>query len=292
MLVDFVRFQASDGVELYGWLTDVPGDTAVIHIHGMSGNGYEHIFLDRLHESYAELGISFFPIDSRGRGVISVFQKGKGTNRWGDGQKKAGSCYEIFEESTADIQGAIDFLKTRGKSRFILQGHSMGATKIVNYVLIKSSPQVVGLILLAPTDMVGWAETDPKHPQYLKRAHKLLKEGKPEELVSSSCWLDETPLSAQTYPAICEADTPADIYGNRKDGALLSRVALPMIIIYGDQDLGVIDVDGNASIWLKRVRPITHKNTQIAIIKGAPHSFRSYEEELAKLVRGFIRSKI
>ena len=91
MKVDFVRFEASDGVELQGWLSECAGDTAVLHIHGMSGNGYENRFLDYLRETCVKNGITFFSIDTRGRGVISDFQQG-------DKSVRGGSCYEIFEE--------------------------------------------------------------------------------------------------------------------------------------------------------------------------------------------------
>ena len=39
MKLDFVRFKASDDVELQGWINHVDSDTVVLHIHGMSGNG-------------------------------------------------------------------------------------------------------------------------------------------------------------------------------------------------------------------------------------------------------------
>ena len=40
--VEFTRFKASDGVELQGWLSGGDKEIAVVHIHGMSGNGYEN----------------------------------------------------------------------------------------------------------------------------------------------------------------------------------------------------------------------------------------------------------
>ena len=121
--VDFTRFKASDGVELQGWLSNVNSDIAVVHIHGMSGNGYENYFLDNLRETYSKNEISFFTIDTRGRGIISSFWQGNKTDSWGGGTKLGGSCFEIFAESLDDIQGTIDYLKTLGKYKFILQGH-------------------------------------------------------------------------------------------------------------------------------------------------------------------------
>lgn len=281
MLVDFVRFNATDNVELQGWLNNENSDIAVIHLHGMSGNGYENYFLDNLRQTYAEKGISLFTIDSRGRGIISDF-------RQNDGWKHAGSCFEIFSESVHDIQGAINYLKTLGKTRFILQGHSLGCTKVVNFALTQDISGIEKVVLLAPTDMAGWANTEPKHQEYLAKAKQLIAENKGEELVDAECWLDKTPISAQTYPTLCEAGSSADIYGEREGGALLGKVSLPMLIPYGTADIGITQIDGTMGKWLERVEKIKNKNTQIAVIDDASHGFKGFEGELAEVVGNFV----
>lgn len=288
MTTDFTRFKATDGVELQGWLNNADGDIAVIHVHGMSGNGYENYFLDNLVNAYTDMGVSLFTFDNRGRGIISWFRSGGDTDAWGDGEKKGGSCFEIFEESVHDIQGAIDFAKSKGKTKFILQGHSLGCTKVVNYLLTSSSDNIIGVVLLAPTDMSGWANTDPLHKQYLAKAHDLITQGKPTELVSSACWLDHTPLSAQTYPSICEDGTPVDIYGTREGGALLGKVQQPMVIIYGDKDIGITEIDGDINAWKQRVEPLVNSATRIETIAGASHSYAGYENTLAKIAARYI----
>jgi len=136
MNLEFVRFKATDGVELQGWLDKQSSELAVLHIHGMGGNGYENYFLDNMRNMYKQLNISFFSIDNRGRGIISDFRQG---SSW----KHAGSCFEIFEESVYDISGAIEFLKSQGITRIILQGHSIGCSKIVNYV-VEKKPENIG----------------------------------------------------------------------------------------------------------------------------------------------------
>jgi pimeloyl-ACP methyl ester carboxylesterase len=246
----------------------------------MSGNGYENSFLDSLRAMYSDADITFFAIDTRGRGIISDFKQGEGS-------KHAGSCFELFEESVYDIKGALEYLRSVGKTKFIIQGHSLGCTKAVNYLLSHDSTDVVKVILLAPTDMSGWANTEPKHQEYLLKAKQLNAEEKGEELVAAQCWLDHTPLSAQTYPTICEAGSSADIYGSRDDGALLGKVEQPMLIAYGDDDIGILRIDGSMDKWLERVRPIISQATSVAVVKGAPHSFSGYETQLTELVSRF-----
>lgn len=219
---------------------------------------------------YSRLSISFFTLDTRGRGIVSDF-------RQNDGRKHAGSCFEIFDESAHDIQGAIDYLKSIGKTKFVLQGHSLGCTKVVNYLISKNPGEIEKVILLAPTDMVGWANTDPNNEEYLSKATLLISEGKGEELVSAECWLDKTPISAQTYATICKRSSLADIYGDREGGSLLSRVSSPMLIIYGTEDIGITKIDGSIDAWLVKVNQIKNSNTETSVIDGASHGFRGYE---------------
>lgn len=282
MKVEFVRFKATDGVELQGWLNRAKSNRAVLHIHGMSGNGYENSFLDDLRSMYRDLDISFFSIDTRGRGIISEF-------RQVDSTKLGGSCFEIFEESVYDIDGAVHYLKSIGINEIILQGHSLGCTKVVHYMLSSQADRVVvKLILIAPTDMVRWAELDERHEQYLSKAKKFMIDGSGEELVGSQCWMDKTPLSAQTYPTICEAGSNADIFGEREGGALINRIQHKNLIVYGSEDIGITRIDGTIESWKKRVDPLVNKNTRISTIEGAGHSFVGYEQELSKHIETFL----
>lgn len=291
MKVDFVRFNTPDNIELRGWLSNEPGETAVIHIHGMSGNGYENHFLDNLREMFVKNGLSFFTIDTRGSGIINSFCKGINQNSWGGETKLGGSCYEIFEESEQDIQGAIDYLKTLGKTKFTLMGHSLGGSKVVNFLSRNDHPEIIAAILLAPTDMVGWANTDLNNESYLNKAKELLVQKKGEKLVGAQCWLDETPLSAQTYPTISEIGSPVDIYGRGRRSPL-ETIKIPMIITYGDSDIGITKIDGTIDKWLERAEKIKNDNTQISIIKGASHSFAGKEKELASILESFLSENI
>lgn len=277
MKVDFIRFKATDQVELQGWFQNEPGDTAVVHIHGMSGNGYENYFLDDLREMYASHGFSFFSFDNRGRGTFTDFRQNQGT-------KQGGSCFELVRESIHDIQGAINYLKSQGKSKFILQGHSLGCAKVVHYLENHSTEEITQVILIAPTDMVRWGEADSNHKDYLARAKKMVEEGKGDELVESRIWVQKTPISAKTYISLCDPGGDADIYGNRAEGAWISKISIPMLMVYGDQDTGVQKTDGSAENWQKRVAEIKNPQTKVSIISGAQHGFKGMEENLAKII--------
>ena len=289
MKLDFIRFETPDHIELQGWLSNTDGDLAVIHMHGMSGNGYENAFIDTLHETYNTRGISFFAIDNRGRGVISSFWQKEELSRWGECTKLGGSCFEIFDECVHDINGAINYLKSIGKTRFILQGHSLGCTKVVHYMNTQATDNIDKVILLAPTDMVAWAGRDKNHETNVEKARKLIAENKPTALVGAQCWPDETPLSAQTYLSICVANTSADMYGERENGASLGSVNKPMLVVYGSDDIGIKEIYGSIDDWKVRAEAIIDKDTtRIATIEGASHSFKHFEKQLSDAIENFV----
>lgn len=289
MKVDFNRFPAADGVELQGWYSDVPGSTAVIHVHGKAGNGYENRFLDTLYRRYGELGVAFFTFDNRGRGVESYFPQNYPSTPQSEDTKRGGSCYELFDESTHDIQGAVDFVKCQGITRVVLQGHSLGGPKVVNYLLNQPDAAVISAILLAPTDMAGWAAKDPEHEANLGHAHTLLAAGQGETVLGTHIGLDKDEISAQAYIGMYEAGTPVDIYGDREGGPLLGQLALRTLIVYGSQDVGITEIDGTVDHWLERVATFRNENTRVEIIDRASHSFKGYENQLADVTGAFVQ---
>ncbi|HSW90474.1 MAG TPA: hypothetical protein VLF64_00585 [Candidatus Saccharimonadales bacterium] len=132
MKVNFERFRATDGIELQGWHSepvDQAGtDLAALHVHGFAGDGHTNTFLDSLHQAYPDAESSFFSFDTRGSGIIGW------SNKNGE-PVTIGSCYEVFPDGIHDIQGAARVVEARGARRLIVEGHSLGASKVIDYCL-------------------------------------------------------------------------------------------------------------------------------------------------------------
>lgn len=280
MTVDFIRFHTIEGVELQGWFNDVPGDLAVIHVHGMSGNGYENRFIDSLRGMCTVNNISFFSFDNRGRGVLSTFRKD-------NGYVLGGSCFEVFEDSEQDILAAIMFLQSKGKNKFILQGHSLGCSKVVNFVLQTKHINIEKLVLLAPTNMVAWARLDANHEKYLAMARKNVKNGKLLDVIGWDCWQDKTPFSSQSYLSLCDSSL-VDLYGDISSSGLFSKITFPTLICYGDRDIGITHIYQTAENWFLKINKLKNENISVSIIQNADHGFYKYENVLATIIRDFI----
>ena len=149
-----VRFDTDDGLRLSGLLNDVGSDTTVIHVHGFGGNFYENTFVDVMRDAYAIANLNFLAFNNRGHGsYVEAYQNGA--------MAYVGAAVEDFEDCLLDIGAAVRFAQTVG-SRVVLQGHCMGAHKIMHYARRVDSS--VELILLAPCDMYR-AQAEYIHPE-------------------------------------------------------------------------------------------------------------------------------
>jgi len=149
------------------------------------------------------------------------------------------------------------------------------------------------IILLAPTDMIAWANSDPDHEMNLIKAKQLLSEGRGEELVGAQCWpLDKTPLSAQSYLSKSEVGAAVDIYGVYDENqAPISKIAQPMLIPYGTDDIGITHPFGNMDTFREKLSKIKNPMTELATIQGSSHSFQGFEKRSDKRSRRVCRSK-
>jgi fermentation-respiration switch protein FrsA (DUF1100 family) len=127
-----IRFAASDGTMLHGWLIPAPGaKVTLLWCHGNAGNISHRV--DNAKYLHRLLKINVFIFDYRGYGA------------------SAGSMGDLSEESTySDAEGALAFLRGRpelASTRLVYFGRSLGAAIAVE--LAKRHPPA-GLILETP----------------------------------------------------------------------------------------------------------------------------------------------
>ena len=128
MRQELIRINSIDGIEQPGILytPDKETDKIVIHVHGLNGNFYENRFLDILAKSYTDKGHAFLTFNNRGCGFITELIKGNDFT-------VIGGCLEKFTDCLFDIEGVINWVKSRGYHKIILEGHSYGCNKVLYY---------------------------------------------------------------------------------------------------------------------------------------------------------------
>ena len=127
MNVDLIDFDSADGVELNGMIYGNNKDKIVISVNGMSSNCFRKRER-KIAEEVEKIGFDFFFFNNRGselvKYAISKTEKGKA-------KFLAGTSYENPEDGLFDIVGAMRKVLELGYKNIILEGHSLGCTKIV-----------------------------------------------------------------------------------------------------------------------------------------------------------------
>jgi pimeloyl-ACP methyl ester carboxylesterase len=284
---NIVRVTAEDGLMLQGFVGGgEPTPMAVVHIHGSYGNFFENFFLDNMAEAFESMGMTFASIGTRGRDYYADY-KIKRDEKYES--VRIGGIGEVFQESQRDIAAWLSFLRDRGTSHFILQGHSLGAMKAVFYAKLHPK-DAAGLVLISPADTFG--------------RRRMSTKGRLESFVAVARALAAVdPAAMMPSGAYYEAITAANylgLYGQPEETAMFdySNPALMREAGLGDLDcpvLATFATEGEAVVHplpdcIAALRSAMRHPERLSteIIEGANHSYHFRERELTVAITGWL----
>ena len=281
MKQELIRMNSIDNIELPGILYSPNIDTKkiVIHVHGLAGNFYENRFIDTLAKSYTEKGIAFLTFNNRGREFITEFLKG-------DGYAVIGACYERFKDSILDIDGVVNWVKEKGYTEIIIEGHSYGCSKVLYYYDKKKDDSIKQIVLLAPCDTPGETMKFLSNEEYTKakeESERLVKENRESELIDFSV-MANSKISAGTfyYDFLPGGENDFIRYRTNEKSDILNNIDIPVLIIFGDEDECVLTESIDV---VKNYLTNNIKNVSINIIPGADHGYNVKYHELGEIIK-------
>ena len=286
---ELLKIETRDKLLLHGMFC--PGQSneiAIIHVHGSYGNFYENFFLDEMSENYNKSGISFLSVSTRGRDYYSDFKILK-ENKYES--IRIGGIREIFQDSVTDIASWIDFLKNKGFKKIILQGHSLGAMKVVYYIK-HADTKVNGLILLSPPDNIGLQKSDNgnKYDEYKQIAHDLSQKDL-NSLMPKEAYYD-TITSTSFFSLLTEEDTGMFTYSDielmKKAG--MSSIAIPTLVTFATNNEAIVNPIDICIDSLKKSIP-DENLIQFSIIENANHNYHFKEKELTLVLLNWVVDK-
>jgi pimeloyl-ACP methyl ester carboxylesterase len=300
---EFCRVRTEDGLELQGFyvegsqksdtrtlkseVTGIGPRAAVLHVHGWDGNFYENRFIDYAAQTCTRLGLGFLSGNNRGHDYIAdLLRPARGD------YVQVGGIYEKLADCVKDIGAWLDFLTRRGVKRVVLQGHSLGATKVTHYLTKTRDPRVAGLILLSPADGLGWIrrKLGRGFPGVLRYARRLVRQGRSTELLPSRLY--DSPISARTF---VDAFGPRSLTGmfnmsrtDRQQFPELAAVNVPVLLAVGTIEEYFV---GTAQGFVERVAACLKNCPSFTgiVIKGAPHNYLGCETRLAAVLGRWLR---
>lgn len=286
-----------DNLRLMG--THYPGrSTCVLEVHGMSGNFIENYYAHVLGEKLAAAGFGFMYGHNRGYCHMNgIPAKPIRPENNGYSSTRLGAMYELFEDCPKDISAWIAKVKELGYSKIILLGHSLGCNKTIYYMYKHQDPDVSGVILASPPDMVGLVELEryqPNHAELLKEAQQLVASGKPRQLLSSDIWDGEYILSAQTYLSLFQEGGPADNLPVNRNPEVFEQLAIikqPILGIMGvHDDIEIRNLHDDMA--LIKSKATACKDFEVRFVNGANHDYQNREEEFADTVLSWAKEKM
>ncbi len=286
MSIELIKIQATDGVTLDGYLNKCNEKTnkTIIQIHGMTSNCFRYRE-SRIQEEVKKIGFDTLCFNNRGSEVARLI---KGNDNI---VKLAGSAYEEISECYYDICGAIEYALKSGYNELVLQGHSLGSTKIVytyNKLLEEKHPfvgHIKALILLSLVDL-------PMVVNYYGKKYINLAEEKKNNHDENFIMQAEAfpyPLSAKTFLRYAKNNSDIDFakFGNENDNLeVLNKFKVPLFFRWGTvNEILTLEVEKQVDFIKRKI-----KNDYIdaSFIEGANHSYYGKEKELAEEIAAFL----
>lgn len=280
MNVNFVKVKTDDGIELHGVVSGkITDSTVILHIHGLAGNFYENRFIWSMAKKYQSNNLSFISFNNRGHDYIADVLKE-------DGGKisflRKGGAHDHFEDCIKDIDAWLKFAKDNNAKKIILQGHSVGAAKVIYYYISTFDPNISGLVLISPSDDISWGkdELGDKFKLIIDLAKKMINEGKEGDLIPYKSF--SYPMDAQTFLDTFEGKTPQSMFHFPttipKIAEKLGTIQLPIFITLGTVNEAY---SGEPKKYLENLKKLFKKSKiKMKIIEDAGHTYIGYEDKL------------
>jgi len=300
MKLELIEFPNTNNIFLPGLLYEPEkgSDKVLIYLHGngSSGGFYSVEVQNIFGKTLIDNRISYFTFTNTGGHLIQKFDKIT------DGENErvvAGVAYELIKDCISDIDGAVNFVKSRGYKHIYFIGASTGANKICVYDFYKEKNIVEKYILESGGDDSGLyysAVGDKKFMSALQMCEKQIKDGKGRNLVPK--YLYSTPISYQSLYDQINPDGDYNIFPfywqlngvqimKKTPWREIVKITRPILVIYGDQDeycyekvLDCVNLMKNAVTG--------KKNYKFEVVKDANHAFFGKRKELVEKVLKFL----
>ena len=288
MNAELIEFYAKDGVILNGYIMKNKNKTKtlLIEIHGMTSNCFkkrERVIAEAAKAAH----IDTICINTRGSEICRYIKNLKGD------KILAGTAFEDIEESYYDIVGTIEYALKLGYTSIYLQGHSLGATKIVySYIKmmennIKEINSIKGILLLSLVDIPD-VFRNCSCEKFLPFAEEKEKEGKMLTLMPEEAFIH--PISVKTYLKYTKYNKNIDFAQyNKKNYKFeeINRIKIPIFMRWGN-DKELVSMNTKELVKIMN-NAIKNKEIDINYIEGANHTYTNKEDVLAREIVNFMK---
>jgi predicted alpha/beta-fold hydrolase len=261
-------------------------DIGVLVVHGMSGNIIENFWGNVLGETLQQKDFGCVYSHNRGYNHLNDIATKDLNAQNAFKSVRVGAVYERFEDSVFDIDAWYHQMLDFGYQKIVLVGHSLGCNKVIHYIYKKNPPNLAGVILLSPPDMVANAKESGRSRVYdiqLAEAKSNLSAGQPRKLLTNPLW-GWYHLSSQTFLDMFVDGCPADnlpIMRNPSSFPELESIKVPIMALMGEYD-DIVVRSLHQDMDLLEAKSLEAKSFTKVFLTGASHTYDNRETELSQ----------
>jgi pimeloyl-ACP methyl ester carboxylesterase len=278
--MELVAFETGDRLRTDGLFVPPRGKFTVVHVHGKCGNFYQNDFIKSMLSIFEQAGIGFLTFNNRGHDCIAEgYRNGR--------VEYVGGSVERFMDCLNDISAAVAFARDYA-DHVIVQGHSNGAEKALQYALVQPDT-IDGIVLLSPSDSYEMQRLYRPQETPEDQARRLSAAGGAGEnmhLLPKDEYGIRTGDKEYSIPVTKESLLDL-LTGPAFNVLRLSRpwtaapVAMPTLVCLAEHD-PYLTVDPN--LMKTEVQRRLGDDVTLELVMGADHHFHGREESLVRAI--------
>jgi len=284
MKQELIEIITKDDISLMGMIFTPLEKSAktVIHIHGLADNFYQRKFVRELAKMYTSIGYNFLTFNTRGHDYATIIIKENKSLR-------GGAYNELLEDSLIDIEAVIDYVKELGTNEIILEGHSLGCSKLINYYDEVKDSIIKKIILLAPSDGITKFRQIMKegYDYFYNMAKELNGTERENEVLCNPDFFPQS-FTAKVFIENFTEDGLADTFRYRDNNyvnQVLKSIKIPILIEVGTMDrMAFIAEQDDITPYWKR----NNDNYKLDFIIDADHEYIGCEGKLCDNVKNWL----
>lgn len=292
MNTEITTLETEDGIINDGFILRTSSKKILIATHGMGSNCFkerEKIIAKKVLEN----GIGFLGYNNRGSELVKNVRKNV------DGVVKkffAGTTYEDPKEGYFDIKAAVEKTVSLGYTDIYLQGHSLGATKVLyTYNKLKKENSellkyIKGVVLLSLIDIpkVLKIYLGENYEKMMNIAIQKENEKKILDLMPRESFIH--PISVKTFLEYSKYSKEIDFAQYSKkdyDYKELNNITVPLFMRWGCENEMI---EQNVQDLVNMIsQKLNNSKKDINYVSGADHGYTKKEDILANEIVEFLK---
>lgn len=275
-----IKLIQREGIELKGYYCENDKNSCVIGFAGLGGT-CDNMFC-AIADEVINSGLSFLFANTQASYKIRELKQ-----KLNDGSTKLvlrGGAYENYDNTIKDMIEWVEYIYNKGFKQIYLIGASLACNRLVSLLNTKQFPNIKKMILICPQDISVQVDEE-----MMAEAKANIIANKGEEILTQKLF-GYCEICGRTYNDLFSRKDINNLPYLTKDAdfSMLEKIDIPIVSIIGECDQGLSYSNLSAYDAMQQLQQHSD-NMQYEVIANAKHSFKNYEDELAKCVVKYLK---